>query len=147
MHKLVDPQLLQRLYFLVEGGDSQRQYDPADMLDFAWDSGFENESPEALYMLFVEHQQREGLRQEEQEQQEMLMMRRARMSESGVMKLRHPHIAAADSDDGGVGLSRSRLATDPIWVAGATVGLPGQIREYSVCMFRHSVHHKPILSL
>ena len=110
------------------GGDSQRQYDPADMLDFAWDSGFENESPETLYMLFVEHQQREGLRQEEQEQQEMLMMRRARMSESGVMKLRHPHIAAADGE-GGVGLSRSRLPTDPIWVAGATVGLPGKIRE------------------
>jgi hypothetical protein len=99
------------------------------MLGFAWDSGLENESPETLYMLFVEHQQTEGLRQEEQEQQEMLMMRRARMSECGVVKLRHPHTAAEAGDDGGVGLSRSRLATDPIWVAGATVGLPGKIRE------------------
>eukprot|EP01043_Picozoa_sp_COSAG02_P017486 COSAG02_NODE_794_length_17142_cov_13.622367_4_plen_132_part_00 len=112
------------------GGDGHRQYDPADLLNFAWDSGLENESPETLYMLFVEHQQREGLRQEELEQQEMLMMRRARMSECGVVKLRHPHTMLAEAgDDGSVGRSRSRLATEPIWVAGATVGLPGKIRE------------------
>ena len=109
------------------GGDGQRQYDPADLLDFAWNSGLENESPETVYMLFVEHQQSEGLRQEEQEQQEMLMLRRARMSECGVVKLRHPH--TMPDEDGGVGPSRSRLATEPIWVAGTAVGLPGKIRE------------------
>ena len=101
------------------------------MLKFAWDSGLEDESPETVYMLFVEHRHQEGLRQEEQEQQEMLMMRRARMSECGVVKLPHPRIVAAAAGDGGVGSAsiRSRLATEPIWVAGAAVGIPGKLRE------------------
>ena len=111
----------------VTGGDGQRQYDPKDMLAFAWGSGLEDESPETLYMLFVEHQQKEGLRQEELEQQEMLMLRRARMSECKVEKLLHPHMPTEPGQAGG--RSRSRLATEPIWVVGATVGLPGKLRE------------------
>lgn len=125
--------MLAKTCFLdATGGDGQRQYDPADMLAFAWGSGLEDESPETLYMLFVEHQQKEGLRQEEQEQQEMLMMRRARMSESGVVKLRHPHMVSTKAGDGeGCAPSRSRLATEPIWVAGTSVGLPGKLRACS----------------
>lgn len=121
-------------FSLWTGGDGNRHYDPTEMLEFAWDSGLEDESPETLYMQFVEHQHQEGLRQEEQEQQEMLMMRRARMSECGVVKLPHPRIAAAVGGERSASI-RSRLATEPIWVAEAAVGMLGRLREYSVCIF------------
>ena len=96
------------------GGDGKRAYDPKELLDFAWSAGLEEKTPEMLYVLFVEHQQTQGLLREEQAEQEMMMMRRARMSESGVIKLNTMH-------------DRAVLPADPIWVAGSTVGLPGKL--------------------
>ena len=96
------------------GGDGTRAYDPKELLDFAWSAGLEEQSPETLYMLFVEHQQTQGLLREEQAEQENMMMRRARMSESGVIKLKALH-------------TRPIHAADPIFVAGSSVGLPGNL--------------------
>ena len=55
------------------GGEEERRYDPSELLEFAWAQGLEEERPETLYMLFVEHQHTQGLLKAERMEQEMRM--------------------------------------------------------------------------
>ena len=58
------------------GGEEERRYDPSELLEFAWAQGLEEERPETLYMLFVEHQHTQGLLKAERMEQEMRMSAR-----------------------------------------------------------------------
>lgn len=64
------------------GGATARRYDPTELLEFGWAHGDEAETPETLYMHFVEHQGNVADAEAKEMQRELVQARLDRMSEA-----------------------------------------------------------------